>query len=127
MSKEEIERIENEINVKTNLLFALADIQEGLIVDIESHAMSLNSYQFNLKHKVGTIKRVTGELRAFVNKTFSKKADQNELFGITSDELKELLFDVVSKKECPICQSKEVFSATLVHSKCKKCETKFTN
>ena len=86
------EETQRQINIKTTLIFALADIQEELVVDIISRLKKERVYRFDTKKNVNAIKHSTEVFRTELNTTFKDQFDKKVEFGVVTDELKEIIF-----------------------------------
>lgn len=81
-----------EMAKKINISFLLADIIEGLILEVEEEIKKVdNTFTLNLKHPVSRIKIHSREMVRFVSETYSN-GDGAIQFGDKSDELKELIY-----------------------------------
>ncbi|MFV0392428.1 MAG: hypothetical protein ACK5KP_11195 [Paludibacteraceae bacterium] len=80
-----------ELLKKTNLIFALADIQEGLAKDLESHAIRLNSFKYDVKKQIIAMQKNSEKFRGMATNILKEKG-QEEIFGIDSDYLKDIIF-----------------------------------
>jgi hypothetical protein len=97
MTKEEkIETIKKDINKKTALIFSLADIQEGLVVDIISKLKNSDLYHFDVKHSINAIQKQTEKFRAELNRAYKTTPEKKEEFGEVTDELKEIIFKILN-------------------------------
>lgn len=75
----------------TNLIFELADIQEGLAKDLESYGIRLNVYKFNVKQRIKEIQRSTTILREMATDILDVSG-KTEQYVVHSDKLKEIIF-----------------------------------
>ena len=94
MTKEE--SIQREIEIKTTLIFSLADIQEGLVTDIISLLQQKNIYKFSMKKRVNAIKHDTEVFRQEFNEVFGNQEDKQILFGESTDRIKEIIFKTLN-------------------------------
>lgn len=74
-----------------NLIFELANIQEGLAKDLESYGIKLNFYKFNAKQRINEIQRSSSKLREMATTTLNLQ-DKIDLYNIHSDRLQEVIF-----------------------------------
>lgn len=106
-----IEEIDNEIASKTNLIYALANIQEGYTVDIinlmqqrdfiSSSNISIKSkfiYKFDIKRTVNTLLRTTILFRENLNVHYKDNLKFKEVFGESTDLLEEEFKRVIEDK-----------------------------
>ena len=97
MTKEEqLIEIRKDINKKTALIFSLADIQEGLVVDITSQLQKNNLYQFDVKQSINIIKRQAERFRSELNRAYKTTPEKKEEFGDATDELKDIIFKILN-------------------------------
>lgn len=80
--------------IKTNLIFALADIQEGLSKDLESHAIRLNSFRFDVKRQIRTMQQNATKFRQMATDILKEKGEE-DIFGIDCDYLKDVIFKAI--------------------------------
>ena len=92
MNQERKKAIQREIEIKMTLIFSLADIQEGLITDIQSLGTEIDIYKFDMKKKINAIKKDTELFRREFNVAFHGNEESKLQFGDATDDLKELIF-----------------------------------
>lgn len=87
-----------EMAKRINISFLLADIIEGLILEVEEEIKKVdNTLTLNLRHPVSRIKIHSREMVRFVSETY-RNGDGAIDFGDKSDELKDLIFNYFEKK-----------------------------
>lgn len=79
--------IEKRIVRETNKLFLLADMIEMTAVRLQENHVQLNTYKFDIKHKIEQIKKLSGDLVRMVNLVYKDNEDVQISFGETSDIL----------------------------------------
>ena len=84
--------ITREMATKTNFIFALAIVQEGLILEIEESMRKNNSFRFLYKQKVNIIKKNAGDLRAIINQFDPENAEK---FGDESEKIERFLYGML--------------------------------
>jgi hypothetical protein len=86
------EKLKRELAIKTNFIFAIAIVQEGLIKDIESKMRANSLLKFTYKQKVNAIKKNAEELRAIINRFDPENAEQ---LGEEADKIEEVLLAMI--------------------------------
>lgn len=92
--KELDEKTTERLLLITNTIFDLADIQEYLSRDLESEAIRLNYYRYNVKQRINEIKRSTSRLREMATGILDKSG-QTEQYNNDCDRLKEVIYNEV--------------------------------
>lgn len=90
MTKEQLEKL---VVRKTNVLFFLADMIELTASDLQDMHVNLNTYKFNIKQKVGNIKRDSGDLVRMVSHVYKEDEKEQIAFGHTSDLILERIIN----------------------------------
>lgn len=86
-----IKKINEQTANSVNLIYALAMIQETLIVDIETKQRSIGGYKYNIKNRVSKIKELAVGLRGEVlNKT-------DEEFALALGDESEKIWDMLAE------------------------------
>jgi hypothetical protein len=85
--------------VLTNLIHALAIVQEGYIKEIESIMSKANVYKYQYKMHVSTIRRNAELLRSIISTNDPRHA---ESFGEDSDNIEELIKELLNSKNIEI-------------------------
>ena len=91
------ESILAEIHKKTAIIYSLANIQEGLVVDIISLLKQENVYEFNIKKVVNTIKKNAELFREDLNKKYGKDTNLKLIFGEATDILEDDILKVLNE------------------------------
>lgn len=91
------ESILAEIHKKTAIIYSLANIQEGLVVDIISLLKQENVYEFNIKKVVNTIKKNAELFREDLNKKYGKDTNLKLIFGEATDILEDDILKVLKE------------------------------
>ena len=90
-TQEDYDKAMREINIKTTAIFALASIQEGLVIDIISILDQNYVYKFNVKKEVNGIKTATERFRTEMNNTFRKTPKLKIVFGDATEGLENVI------------------------------------
>lgn len=86
---EYIAKVNEKTSQNINLIYALAMVQESLIIDTEAMQKKIGGYKYNIKNRINTIKDTAINLRKEVNaKCGYEFAD---MIGDKSDEIWNLL------------------------------------
>ena len=88
LSQSQIQQLEEQAEGLIYLIYQLADIQEGLIMDAKKLLESAGDYRFNIKQDIDKIKHLTGNLREQVWKRHQNEIDSVVKFGEESDALR---------------------------------------
>lgn len=89
----------SEIKRKTVIINSLADIQEGLAVDIISLLKEIGGYQYESKKMINTIKKQTELFREDINRRYKDNEPMKENFGEITDMMKEFIYTIIEHKK----------------------------
>lgn len=101
-----VKKLDIAIANNTNFLYSLANIMEGLSVDLQSamkHKDTITGnnkkalYAFSIKQTVGIIHKNSVLFRQDLNKHYDKHPDFKIIFGESTDELQAAIEEVISK------------------------------
>ena len=98
MTNEEFLNKVSEIKRKTVIINSLADIQEGLAVDIISLLKEVGGYQYGSKKMINTIRKQTELFREDINRRYKGNEPMKENFGEITDMLKEFIYSLIERK-----------------------------
>ena len=98
MTNEELLNKVSEIKRKTVIINSLADIQEGLAVDIISLLKEVGGYQYGSKKMINTIRKQTELFREDINRRYKGNEPMKENFGEITDMLKEFIYSLIERK-----------------------------
>lgn len=98
MTNEELLEKISEIKRKTVIINSLADIQEGLSVDIISILKEIGGYRYESKKIINTISKQTELFREDINRRYKGNDDMKENFGEITDMLKEFIYTIINSK-----------------------------
>jgi hypothetical protein len=103
-----IDKLNSEVASKTTLLYSLANIMEGYIVDIKSTMLAIDVitqtvtkkqiYAFDIKKAVNAIHRNTVLLRQDLTKHYKDNEKFKLDFGANTDLLEDTIKDVIKEK-----------------------------
>ena len=82
--------------MKIKIIFILIDIIESLTVDVESLLTEINFYKFDIKGKIGSLKKLFTDFRIFFNILLKDYPVQIIEFGYTADKVKDIVTDILS-------------------------------
>ena len=99
MTNERVLEIISEIKRKTVIINSLADIQEGLAVDIISLLKEVGGYQYESKKMINTILKQTELFREDINRRYKGNEPMKENFGEITDMLKEFIYSLIERKK----------------------------
>ena len=99
MTNEELLNKVSEIKRKTVIINSLADIQEGLAVDIISLLKEVGGYQYESKKMINTILKQTELFREDINRRYKGNEPMKENFGEITDMLKEFIYSLIERKK----------------------------
>ena len=99
MTNEEFLNKVSEIKRKTVIINSLADIQEGLAVDIISLLKEVGGYQYESKKMINTIRKQTELFREDINRRYKGNEPMKENFGEITDMLKEFIYSLIERKK----------------------------
>ena len=99
MTNEELLNKVSEIKRKTVIINSLADIQEGLAVDIISLLKEVGGYQYESKKMINTIRKQTELFRDDINRRYKGNEPMKENFGEITDMLKEFIYSLIERKK----------------------------
>lgn len=104
--KSKSDKLDTVISDNTYLLYSLANIMEGLSLDIESAMKQKDTiegntkkalYAFSIKQTVGMIHRNSVLFRQDLNKHYDKHSEFKLIFGESTDKLQAAIEEVISK------------------------------
>ena len=98
MTNEELLNKVSEIKRKTVIINSLADIQEGLAVDIISLLKEVGGYRYKSKKMINTIAKQTELFREDINRRYKGNEPMKENFGEITDMLKEFIYTIIDSK-----------------------------
>ena len=98
MTNEELLNKISEIKRKTVIINSLADIQEGLSVDIISLLKEVGGYRYESKKMINTIAKQTELFREDINRRYKGNEPMKENFGEITDMLKEFIYSLIERK-----------------------------
>ena len=98
MTNEELLEKISEIKRKTVIINSLADIQEGLAVDIISLLKEVGGYQYGSKKMINTIRKQTELFREDINRRYKGSDNMKENFGEITDMLKEFIYTIINSR-----------------------------
>lgn len=103
-----LDKLDNEIASKTTLLYSLANIMEGYIVDIKSAMLARDIitnkvtkkkiYAFDIKKSVDAIHKNTILFRQDLNKHYKDNEKFKLDFGANTDLLEDVIKNVIKEK-----------------------------
>jgi hypothetical protein len=99
MTDEELLNKISEIKRKTVIINSLADIQEGLAVDIISLLKEVGGYRYESKKMINTIRKQTELFREDINRRYKGNEPMKENFGEITDMLKEFIYSLIEHKK----------------------------
>ena len=103
-----VDKLQQEIASKTTLIYSLANIMEGYIVDIKSAMLAVDVltqtvtkkqvYAFDIKKAVNAIHKNTVLLRQDLTKHYKDNENFKLDFGASTDLLEDVIKDVIKDK-----------------------------
>jgi len=99
MTNEELLEKISEIKRKTVIINSLADIQEGLAVDITLLLEEVGGHKYEFKQIINTIKKQTTLFMEAINRRYKGNDNMILAFGETTDMLKEFIYTIINSKK----------------------------
>lgn len=86
--------VNHELATLTNLIHALAIIQEGYVLELEQKLRRYGQFQYAQKKNIKTMKKQAIEMRAIINKADPVHADE---YGEEADKIELLIKELINK------------------------------
>ena len=86
--------VKHEIATLTNLIHALAIVQEGYVLELEQKLRKYCQFQYAQKKNILTMKKQAIEMRAMINKADPEHAEE---YGEEADKIELLIKELINK------------------------------
>lgn len=86
--------VNHKLATLTNLIHALAIIQEGYVLELEQTLRRYGQFQYAQKKNIKTMKKQAIEMRAIINKAYPVHADE---YGEEADKIELLIKELITK------------------------------